>query len=123
MLKSIATNILKAVKESSIDCTLHSKSNTSEKLQCFAFGSSNTSKFSYKTSYQDEQSDSVADINKKEITWKAKKIDIEGISYAYNKETNELFDLDSYNDGNIVKVGDLEISGKGKDATFKIIFI
>jgi hypothetical protein len=121
--ESIATNILTAVKEASIDCVLHSKSNAKEKLQCFTFGSSGSSKFAYKTSYQDEQSDTIADRNKKEITWKAKQIEIDGVKYAYNPITNEVFDLDSYKNGDTVKVGELVISGKGSEATYKLEFI
>jgi len=111
------------VKEVSVDCVLHSKSNTKEKLQCFTFGSSGNSKFAYKTSYADEPSDNIADRNKKEITWKATEIEIYGVKYAYNSKTNEVFDLDSYKNGNTVKVGDLIISGKGSESTFKLELI
>ena len=121
--ESIATNILTAVKEASIDCVLHSKSNAKENLQCFTFGSSGSSKFAYKTSYQDEQSDNIADRNKKETTWKAKVLEMDGVKYAYNPDTKELFDLDSYKNGDTVKVGDLIITGKGNEATYRIEFI
>ena len=121
--ESISTNILTAVKEASIDCVLHSKSNAKEKLQCFTFGSSGSSKFAYKMSYEDEQSDNIADKNKKEITWKAKQIEMDGVNYAYNPKTHEVFDLDSYKNGDTVKVGDLIISGKGSEATYKLEFI
>ena len=113
-----------AVKESSIDCALHIKSNTAEKLQCFTFGSNDSSKFAYKTAFEEGQSDAIADINKKQITWTAVVIKYgDGTDYALNKETNEVYDLDSYESGQPVKVGDLIISGKGKDVTYKINFI
>ena len=121
--EEIATNILKSVKEASIDCALHSKTNTSEKLQCFTFGSNDTSKFAYGPSFENEQSDAIADKNKKEITWKAKQLDLGGVLYALNPTTNEVYDLDSYKSGNPVKVGDLIITGKGETATYKVEFI
>jgi len=122
--EEITKNIMTAVKESSIDCALHIKSNTTEKLQCFTFGSNDSAKFAYKTAFEEGQSDAIADINKKEITIKATKITTEdGTEYALNQKTNELYDLDSYENGQPVKVGDLIIKGKGKDATIEFKFI
>ena len=121
--EDIANNILKSVKESSIDCALHSKTNTSEKLQCFTFGSNDSSKFAYEPSFQNEQSDTIAEKNKKEISWKAKQLDLGGVQYALNLATNEVYDLDSYKSGNPIKVGDLIMTGKGTTATYKLEFI
>ena len=120
---------MKAVKESSIDCALHLKSNKAENLQCFTFGSSGADKFAYEASYEEEQSDTIADKNKKAITWKAKQIELNGMKYALNPETNEVYDLDSYISGQPVKVADLIITkAKGKGATaipatYKLAFI
>ena len=119
----ISNSILNAVKESSIDCVLHSKSNSNEKLQCFAFGSSDNSKFSYKPSYQDEQSDSMGDINKKQVTLKAQKIEFDGNQYAYNALTHELFDLESYQSGHILKIGNLIIKDEDGNKTYEIEYI
>jgi hypothetical protein len=121
--EEISTNILKAVKESSIDCALHLKSNKAENLQCFSFGSSEASKFAYEPSFEEEQSDAIADKNKKEVTWKAKQIDLNGVKYALNPKTNEVYDLDSYVSGRPIKVADLTIKGKGDKATAKLEFI
>ena len=121
--EEIANNILKSVKEVSIDCALHSKTNTSEKLQCFTFGLNDASKFAYEPSFQNEQSDEIADRNKKETTWKAKQLELGGVMYALNTATNEVYDLDSYKNGNPIKVGDLIIKGKGEKATYKMEFI
>jgi hypothetical protein len=121
--EEISTNILKAVKESSIDCALHLKSNKAENLQCFTFGSSGSDKFAYEPSLEEEQSDAIADKNKKEITWKAKQIELDGIKYALNPKTNEVYDLDSYVSGRPVKVANLIITGKGAKATAKLEFI
>ena len=75
--------------------------------------------FSYKPSISSEESDQVAQANKTSITWKAQEvtIPINGINtvFARNKETNEIYDLDSYNDaiefgGDPIMVGRLELS-------------
>ena len=120
--EEITTNIMTAVKESSIDCALHIKSNSAEKLKCFTFGSSGSSKFAYMPAFEEEQSDAIADKNQKEVEWKAKQIEVDGVKYALNKETNEVYDLDSYMNGRPVKIADL-IIGKGKEAAFRLDFI
>jgi len=121
--EEITTNILHAVKEVSIDCALHLKSNASEKLQCFTFGSNNANKFAYNLSFEDEQSDAIADKNQKGVTWKAQEVEVNGTKYALNQKTNEVYDLDSYKNNNPIKVADLIIQGKGKDATYNLKFI
>ena len=121
--EEISTNILRAVKESSIDCMLHVKSNAAEKLRCFAFGSNSSDKFAYQPSFAEEQSDAVADKNQKETKWKAREIDLGGVKYALNPKTNEVYDLDSYNIGNPRKVANLLINGKGAEATYELDFM
>jgi hypothetical protein len=121
--EEITSSILHAVKEAAIDCALHLKSNASEKLQCFTFGSNNANKFATNLSFEGEQSDAIADKNQKVVRWKAKEVDVNGTKYALNKETNEVYDLDSYKNNNPVKVADLIIQGKGKDATYNLKFI
>jgi hypothetical protein len=105
--EDITNSILHSVKEASIDCALHIKSNASEKLQCFAFGSNDSTKFAYELAIENEQSDAIANRNKKEKKIKAEKIDLGGTKYALNKETNEVYDLDSYIAGNPLKIGTL----------------
>jgi hypothetical protein len=121
--EEIATNILKSVKEASIDCALHQKSNAAEKLKCFTFTSNDTSKFAYETSFEEEQSDEIADKNKKVVTWKAKPIELDGVKYALNPKTNEVYDYESYVNGNVEKVADLIVKGKGPTATYELRFI
>jgi hypothetical protein len=119
--EEVNVKILQAVKEASIDCALHSKAGDKEQLKCFSFGSVNSSKFSYQPSIDNEESDTVADKNKTKITWKAVELTLEGIKYAYNKLTREVYDLDSYNRGQPVQVGTLSLSGKGKTEQYKFI--
>ena len=119
--EEINVKILQAVKEASIDCALHSKAGDKEQLKCFSFGSVNSSKFSFQPSIDQEESDTVADKNKTKITWKAVELTLEGIKYAYNKLTREVYDLDSYNRGQPVQVGTISITGKGKTEQYKFI--
>ena len=124
MKENITTQVLKAVKEASIDCALHTKKGDKEGLKCFTFGSVNANKFSYQPSYDQEETDSVSDINKTKITWKAVQIDIEGVAYAAAVDSNkkllgEVFNLESYKRGDPVQVGYLQFTNKGKN--FKYI--
>ena len=113
--EEINKELLVAIKESSIDCSIHTKVDNKESLQCFTFSSGDPNKFSFSPSINDEESDTVGDVNKQEIKWKAVKVTIEGISYALNKETGEVYDLDSYKRKNPILVGHLEIhDGKYK---------
>ena len=110
--EEISTNILKSVKESSIDCMLHSKSNKSEKLQCFSFGTTDTSKFAYELNYKNEQSDDISAKNKMEKQYEGfKTFEADGIKYAYDPKTKKVYDLDSYIDNNPQQVGELKIEG------------
>ena len=121
--EEVNVKILQAVKEASIDCALHSRAGDKEQLQCFNFGSVNSSKFSYQPSIDQEESDTVADKNKTKITWKAVELKVDGIKYAFNKLTGEMFDMDSYNRGQPVQVGTLSIIGEGKNKTYKIVMV
>ena len=63
------------------------------------------------------------DKNKTKITWKAVELKVDGIKYAFNKLTGEMFDMDSYNRGQPVQVGTLSIIGEGKNKTYKIVMV
>jgi DNA-directed RNA polymerase specialized sigma subunit len=122
--EDITNSIMRSVKEASIDCALHVKSNASEKLQCFSFGSNNSSKLAYNLSYEDEQSDAIANQNQKEIEWKAKVFtDLDGTKYALNPATQEVYDLEIYKAKNLEKIGTLVQLKTGEwtiDKTFKM---
>ena len=100
--EQISKQILTAVKESSMDCTVYNKPGAKDSVKCFTFGKTNPSTFSFKPSISNEESDKVADTNKEKITWKAEEIQIpiNGIkkSFALYKARLEVYDLDSYND-------------------------
>ena len=103
MKESITSNLLKAVKEASMDCGIHIKANTEESLECFSFGNVMNSKlFSYRPNIEYEDQDShIEEKNKKQISWGAVEKTIDGKSYALrldenNKPTNMLYDIDTF---------------------------
>ena len=103
MKENITQNLLKAVKEASMDCGIHIKSNNEESLECFSFGNVMNSKlFSYRPNIEYEDQDShIEDKNKKQITWGAVEKVIDGKSYALRldenkKPTNMLYDINTF---------------------------
>ena len=121
--EKITDSILLAVKEASIDCALHSKASDKEKLKCFSFGSVDSSKFSFLPSYSQEDDDEDNARNKTEITWEATEIELEGIKYALDQSTGNVYNLESYLKGNPIQIGRLIVEGTGKKQTYRLEFI
>ena len=63
--KTTNDSILTAIKETSIDCKLHSKSNKNEGLMCYSFGSPSVESYSYKPNYGEEEKDKIQAQNTK----------------------------------------------------------
>lgn len=118
--ENINKQILQAIKETSIDCTVN-PDNTD--LQCYSFGNPNVNNFSYLPEMTEEEGDATAMVNRREVALKAVKANILGVDYAYDEVTGDLYDYDSYMRKNPIKVGVLDIyvddrTGKKK---FRII--
>ena len=95
--EEINKQLLKEVKQSAIDCAIHNTHKSSEKLMCYSFGHNvNPKNFSYTTSLTAEESDSVAVVNKDEITWDATEIELSGKKYALRQDTMEFYDYDNF---------------------------
>ena len=109
--EEITNEILKAVKESSIDCSIHNETNKDEKLNCFTFGDVSSDKFGYKPNINFDDLDDMAKQNIKEVDIEAIKITIkkDDISkdYAYDKKTNTVYDYDLYMQNKLVYRGKL----------------
>lgn len=119
MKKELTNKLLKAVKEASIDCIIHSDKDDAEQLQCFSFGQVESGKFAYVPGIEQEESDTLADQNKTTKIWRAKAWKAsDGITYAINPETNKVYDLDSYKDGVPIQVGLLVERKEGNKSTF-----
>jgi hypothetical protein len=98
--EEINRQLLMAVKEASIDCSIHRNVASKEKLKCFTFGVVNSNKFSYAPSIDTEESDASMVQNTKETELKLIKITLTmgGVKadYALDKKTNVVYDYNSY---------------------------
>lgn len=116
--KEINKQILRAIKETSIDCSLHKNKN--EKIKCFTFGKVEPSKFAFKPNINGEESDQIENINKKQIVWKAKALKINGIKRIMREDTKEIYDYDEYMEAKdddtilLLPIGRLEIGADKK---------
>ena len=106
MKEAVIEKLLDAVKESSIDCSIHSGIGL-ERLNCFSFGTVGPNKISYSGSYEDENTDDVARQNMQTITIDLAEINIQGIKYAYDEKTGDVYDYDEYTLGRSILLGKL----------------
>lgn len=114
--EEITESILRAVKESAFDCKLHSSS-SDEKLKCFTFGDRvSVNSFSSVPSIENEKKDEAVVINREEVEIKTKIVEIGKKEYAWDPETNNLYDKESIINKNPILVGTLE----KVDKTFKL---
>jgi len=115
--------ILTAVKETAIDCQLYSniskKSNDSENLVCFGFGKIESNQFSSYPSFENDRSTKEG-LDVKTVRWTARRITEDGIDYALNENTMEVYDYESYQrakelGADLILIGKLEkVKGKYK---------
>jgi len=115
--EEVSAQLLLSVKESSIDCAIHSKFGAKEKLQCFSFGPTDSDKFAFMPSIANEEADTVAEKNKGVATLKGKPVTLEGTKYFLNEENKFIYDYDSVLRGNPVHLGKLKFKGTGKNQT------
>ena len=112
----INEQILHAIKETSIDCELYS--NKENQIVCYGYGKVSSNNFS---SYPSFKTDKIDDrlLNQNFVEWNATELTYQNTVYAFREDTNEVFDLDSYNQavenngktqpkyiGMLIKVGD-----------------
>lgn len=95
MKQRINNQILTSVKESAVDCNIYSAQKNNEQLVCYGFGKVESNRFSsYPTLEKDQNVKEGLDVKK--IHWRGVNIVFEGVEYALNKQTNEVYDMDSY---------------------------
>ena len=91
--------ILKAMKETAIDCQLYASTSKrakgDENLVCYGFGKVESNQFS---SYPNFETDRGAKegLDVQRVKWTARKITQDGIDYALNEDTMEVYDYESY---------------------------
>ena len=94
--EQLSSQILKCIKEASIDCATHIQSSTKEGLVCLSFGQSDSNNFSYNPNYSQDQNDTIAALNVEKIDWQGRAFDWEdGKSYVLRLDTNQVYDYDS----------------------------
>jgi len=115
----INTQLLDAVKETAIDCALFNPLNKEENLVCYGFGKVESNAFaSYPTLDQDLGEIEETNAKKARIQLKETK-PIDGVVYAINPRTLELYDLESYREslagtGELIRVGKAVKTGRGQ---------
>ena len=116
--EDITLQLLNAVKETAMDCSLHKGKDNS--LTCYSFGNPKPENFSYVPSLENEEEDKVSQLNKVKITWKARAATINGKKYAINEKTMEVYDFESYLAKNPIKIGVLKKNESGKNELIRI---
>ena len=107
--KRISNSILKAIKETSIDCSVYSTANAREGIACYSFGSPSSDTFTGGPSYSSQEKQSVRQANVKRKIWRgiavnvgepygkvAVKPTIKNPKNKLEKRVGEAYSLDSY---------------------------
>jgi hypothetical protein len=106
--EEINASLLQGVKESAIDCSIHTRSSSKEKdVKCFVIGNPSENKYIYTPNIANQDKDEGMKLNKKTELLKLNELVINGNKYAYNKVTKELFDYDSYLKEELLLLGKL----------------
>jgi hypothetical protein len=106
--EEINASLLQGVKESAIDCSIHTRSTSKEKdVKCFVIGNPSENKYIYTPNIEAQDKDEGIKLNKKTEVLKLNELVINGNKYAYNKVTKELFDYDSYLKEELLLLGKL----------------
>ena len=106
--EEINASLLQGVKESAIDCSIHTRSTSKEKdVKCFVIGNPSENKYIYTPNIETQDKDEGMKLNKKKEVLKLNELVINGNKYAYNKVTKELFDYDSYLKDELLVLGKL----------------
>ena len=119
MKDRINRQILMSVKQSAMDCSLYSNKNADEPLVCYGHGIKiESNAFSTYPSIDVDMGRKM-ELNLKKEKVKYEKFKLEGVDYAFNRATNEVFDYNSYINSEktgirqMILLGHLVKKGKG----------
>ena len=115
---AINKQILTAVKESAIDCSLYNN-NPDEPLVCYGFGKVSSNNFGSYPVFEVDRSQK-PEINVKTIKQVLVAITVDGVKYAMDKQTRIVYDLQSYKNAKN-KTGELIAIGKLDERINKIV--
>ena len=97
--EQLSSQLLKGIKEASIDCATFTKSNNKEGLVCMSFNNAKASDFSYNPNYSQDQNDTVAAINRTTIEWEAREFIVSPLEkYILRMDTNQLYEYENVKD-------------------------
>jgi hypothetical protein len=94
--EELTTQLLKGIKETSIDCAIYSKANNKENLQCLSFGQPSVNAFSYNPNISQDENDAIVALNKVTIQWEGREFKFNGKQMILREETKDVYDYDSY---------------------------
>ena len=115
---AINKQILTAVKESAIDCSLYNN-NPDEPLVCYGFGKVSSNNFGSYPVFEVDRSQK-PEINVKTVKQVLVAITVDGVKYAMDKQTRMVYDLQSYKNAKN-KTGELIAIGKLDERANKIV--
>ena len=95
--ESIQSQLLKAIKESAMDCALHTSISNEEQLVCFNYSNPTSDKMAFQPMIMSQDLDEAAKLNVVEETVKLKRLTFGGKMFALNKKTNQVYDWNKYN--------------------------
>jgi hypothetical protein len=109
---NINSQLITAVKESAIDCSLYSGT-SKEKLVCYGFGNIKSDQFGTFPSIDIDQHQK-EELNVKEKKVRMRKLQVAGVDYAYDQTGNRVYDYESFmkSNKNLVLLGKLDGNGK-----------
>ena len=93
--QNITDKILKNVKESAIDCNIHTRSKSKELIQCFSIGNPNESNYMYVPNIKNQDKDEAIKLNIKKTQIKGVEIEINGVKYVYDPDESR-YSLEKY---------------------------
>jgi hypothetical protein len=94
--EELTTQLLKGIKETSIDCAIYSKANNKENLKCLSFGQPSVNTFSYNPNISQDENDTIVALNKVTIQWEGREFKFNGKQMILREETKDVYDYDSY---------------------------
>jgi hypothetical protein len=112
--EKINEDLLKNVKESSIDCLVHKKTGSKEQLNCLSIGNPNNKNLLYELDIEKEKEDKHIKMNVKQLGYKfvVPKV-LKDTNYVLRKDTTEVYDKHAIQNDNLIMIGNLEaINGK-----------
>tara|TARA_B110001452_G_C15238011_1_gene428659 strand:+ start:84 stop:3455 length:3372 start_codon:yes stop_codon:yes gene_type:complete len=100
--EDINKEILNKVKESAIDCSIHTRSTSKESLKCFIIGNPSENKYMYTSNIDNQDDDKAMELNKKTEGVKLAEYEFKGKKYALDPKKNELYNYDNYLKGELL---------------------